>query len=75
MAGRRSTSLAVRGDPEFRAEWVRTTLARTVAVAVVRYRAECDLPQRDLAQLLDMKRPVILGPDQGLQIPGAVQCR
>ena len=33
----------LRTDPEFRAEWERTALARAVAVAIVRYRAEHDL--------------------------------
>jgi transcriptional regulator with XRE-family HTH domain len=49
----------LRVDPEFRAEWERTTLARAVAVAVVRFRAEHDLSQRDLAQLLDIKQPQV----------------
>ena len=38
-------------DPAFRAEWERTALARAVAVAIVRYRAEHDLSQRELADL------------------------
>ena len=46
-------------DPEFRAEWERTALARAVAVAIVRYRAEHDLSQRDLAQRLGMKQPQV----------------
>ena len=29
----------LRSDPEFRAEWERTALARAVAVAIVRYRS------------------------------------
>lgn len=33
----------LRTDPELRAEWERTALARAVAVAIVRYRAEHDL--------------------------------
>ena len=39
----------LRTDPEFRAEWERTALAREVALAIVRYRADHDLSQRDLA--------------------------
>jgi len=48
-----------RADPEFRAHWERTALARAVAVAIVRYRAEHDLSQRDLAQRLGMKQPQV----------------
>jgi len=46
-------------DPQFRADWERTALARAVAVAVVRHRAEHDLPQRELAERLAMKQPQV----------------
>src|ERR1700722_7073000 len=46
-------------DPEFRAEWERTALARAVAVAIVRYRADYDLSQRELAERLGMKQPQV----------------
>ncbi len=49
----------LRTDTEFRAEWERTALARAVAVAIVRYRAQRDLSQRDLAQRLGMKQPQV----------------
>ncbi len=49
----------LRTDPEFRAEWERTALARAVAVAIVRYRTEHDLSQRELAQRLCMKQPQV----------------
>lgn len=49
----------LRTDPEFRAEWERTTLARAVAVAIVRYRAAHDLSQRELAERLGMKQPQV----------------
>ena len=49
----------LRHDPEFRAEWERTALARAVAVAIVRYRAEHDLSQRELADRLSMKQPQV----------------
>ncbi len=49
----------LRTDPEFRAEWERTALARAVAVAIVRYRAEHDLSQRELADRLAMKQPQV----------------
>jgi transcriptional regulator with XRE-family HTH domain len=46
-------------DPAFRAEWERTALARAVAVALVRYRAEHELVQKDLAKLLGMTQPQV----------------
>jgi transcriptional regulator with XRE-family HTH domain len=49
----------LRTDPEFGAEWERTALARAVALTIVRYRAEHDLSQRDLAGRLGMKQPQI----------------
>jgi ribosome-binding protein aMBF1 (putative translation factor) len=49
----------LRTDPEFRAEWERTVLARAVAVAIVRHRAEHDLSQRELAERLGMKQPQV----------------
>ncbi len=49
----------LRTDPEFRAEWERTALARAVAVAIVRYRAEHGLSQRELAGRLSMKQPQV----------------
>jgi transcriptional regulator with XRE-family HTH domain len=49
----------LRDDPEFRRQWERTALSRAVAVGVVRYRADHDLPQRDLAQRLGMKQPQV----------------
>lgn len=47
----------LRSDPESRAEWERTALARAVAVEVVRFRAEHGLSQRALAERLGMKQP------------------
>lgn len=52
-------------DPAFRAEWERTALARAVALRLVRYRAERDLSQRDLADLLDMKQPQVARLERG----------
>jgi transcriptional regulator with XRE-family HTH domain len=46
-------------DPEFRAEWERTALARAVALAIVRYRGDHGLSQRDLAERLRMKQPQV----------------
>lgn len=39
--------------------WERTALARAVALAIIRYRAEHNLSQRDLAQRLGMKQPQV----------------
>ncbi len=46
-------------DPEFRAEWERTALARAVSVALVKYRADHGLSQRQLAKQLRMPQPQI----------------
>jgi ribosome-binding protein aMBF1 (putative translation factor) len=46
-------------DPAFRAEWERTALARAVAEAVIRYRAEHGLSQTALARLLGWSQPVV----------------
>ncbi len=54
-----STAEQLRVDPEFRAEWERTALARAVAVAIVRYRTDHDLSQRELAERLAMKQPQV----------------
>jgi ribosome-binding protein aMBF1 (putative translation factor) len=44
-------------EPELRAEWERTALARAVALELVRYRAQHGLSQRELAERLGMKQP------------------
>lgn len=49
----------LRADPEFRVKWGRTALARAVAVAIVRYRGEHDLSQRELAERLGLKQPQV----------------
>ena len=49
----------LRTDPDFRAEWERTALARAVAVAIVRYRGDHELSQRELAERLGMKQPQV----------------
>jgi ribosome-binding protein aMBF1 (putative translation factor) len=46
-------------DPAFRAKWERTALARAVAEAVIRYRAEHRLSQSALARLLGWRQPVV----------------
>jgi transcriptional regulator with XRE-family HTH domain len=49
----------LRSDPEFRAEWERTALGRAVALAIIRYRADHGLSQRDLAGRLGVKQPQV----------------
>jgi transcriptional regulator with XRE-family HTH domain len=46
-------------DPEFRAEWERTALARALAIAVLQYRTERGLSQRALAEQLGWKQPAV----------------
>ncbi len=46
-------------DPDVRAEWERTALARAVASEVIRYRTKHDLTQTGLARLLGMKQPQV----------------
>jgi ribosome-binding protein aMBF1 (putative translation factor) len=60
----------LRDDPEFRREWERTALARAVALALVRYRAERDMSQRDVAEALAMKQPQVARLERGEVNPG-----
>jgi ribosome-binding protein aMBF1 (putative translation factor) len=46
-------------DPQFREQWERTALARAVAEAVIRYRADRGLTQTALARLLGWSQPVV----------------
>jgi DNA-binding XRE family transcriptional regulator len=46
-------------DPQFRAEWDRTRLAREVATDLVRYRAELSLTQAALARRAGVSRSTI----------------
>ena len=46
-------------DPEFRARWERTALARAVANRVIGYRTQRGLSQSELAEQLGMKQPQI----------------
>jgi len=52
-------------DPAFRAEWERTALARGVAVALVRYRADRGLAQKDLGERLGMTQPQVARLERG----------
>jgi ribosome-binding protein aMBF1 (putative translation factor) len=46
-------------DPEFRAEWERTALARAIASEVIACRVEQDISQTALAERLGMKQPAV----------------
>lgn len=55
----------LRDDPEFRAEWERTGLARAIAVAVVQFRTDRGLSQRQLATNLGMTQPQVARLERG----------
>jgi transcriptional regulator with XRE-family HTH domain len=56
-------------DPEFRAEWERTTVARAVALRVLAYRTEHELSQRALAAKLGMSQPQVARLEAGEHNP------
>ena len=56
-------------DPEFRAEWTRTALARAVALEIVRHRGARGLSQRALGELLGMKQPQVARLERGDHTP------
>lgn len=56
-------------DPEFAAEWQRTALGRAVAIQVVRYRAEYELSQSELARQLGMRQPQVARIEAGDHTP------
>ncbi|HWM62680.1 MAG TPA: helix-turn-helix transcriptional regulator [Solirubrobacterales bacterium] len=56
-------------DPEFRAEWERTAVARWLAVEVAHYRAVHGLSQRQLADLLDVHQSDVARMESGEHNP------
>jgi len=46
-------------DPEFRARWERTALARAIANQVIAYRDRHELTQTQFGELLGMKQPAV----------------
>jgi transcriptional regulator with XRE-family HTH domain len=56
-------------DPEFRAEWERTALARAIAIQVIAYRAEHGLSQTSLAEQLGIKQPAVARLEAGEVTP------
>jgi DNA-binding XRE family transcriptional regulator len=56
-------------DPEFRAEWQRLAPAREFSMALLRYRADNDLNQRQLADRLGVSQPRIVKLESGEHNP------
>jgi transcriptional regulator with XRE-family HTH domain len=56
-------------DPEVRAEWDRTALARQVSIWLLRYRRDHGLSQRELANLLGWKQPAVARLESGEHEP------
>src|SRR5438445_10379861 len=56
-------------NPESRAEWERSALARAVAVAVVDYRAKHRLTQTQLAERLGLRQPHVARIELGEHTP------
>ena len=56
-------------DDEFRADWLRLAPARQFAAMLVGYRADGDLSQRTLAELLGVSQPRIARMESGEQNP------
>jgi len=56
-------------DPEFRARWEATALARLVANCLVSFRAEHGLSQTALAERLGMKQPAVARLETGEHNP------
>ena len=52
-------------DPAFRADWERTALARGVSVALVRYRGEHGLSQKQLGELRGVTQPQVARLERG----------
>lgn len=56
-------------DPEFRAYWERTALARAVATVLIGFRGEHDLTQTQLARQLGMRQPQVARLEIGEHTP------
>lgn len=56
-------------DPEFRAHWEKTALARAVAVEVKRFRYEKGLSQTEFGIQVDMKQPQVSRLEAGELVP------
>lgn len=56
-------------DPEVRAEWDRTALARDVSIWLLRYRKEHGLTQNQLAEQLGWRQPAVARLESGEHEP------
>lgn len=56
-------------DPEFRDEWNRTALARAVSLRLVVYRADNNLTQSELAEIIGIKQPAVARLEAGEMNP------
>ncbi len=59
----------LRQDPDFRASWERTALARAVALAVIGYRVKHHLTQTRLAEKLGVRQPQVARLEMGEHTP------
>lgn len=59
----------LRQDPDFRAYWERTALARAVALAVIGHRVKHHLTQTRLAEKLGVRQPQIARLEMGEHTP------
>jgi predicted XRE-type DNA-binding protein len=64
-----------RVDPDFRAEWQRLAPARAFATTLLRYRAEHDLSQRELGELLGVSQPRVTKLESGEPEAGSDRAR
>lgn len=56
-------------DPEFRAEWNRTALARAVSLRLIQYRVHKGLSQAELAKKIGIKQPAVARLEAGEKNP------
>lgn len=59
----------IENDPAFRKRWNDTALARELSTHVIRYRAENDLTQTELAAMVGMKQPQVARIEIGETMP------
>ena len=62
-------------DPEYRAEWARTSLAHDVAMRVIAYRVQDGLTQAELAARLGMRQPHVARLEAGDHEPSLTTLR
>lgn len=60
---------ALNAEPDFRAEWQRLAPAREFAAAILRFRADNSLSQRQLAERLGVSQPRVVKLESGEHNP------